>query len=145
MKKVFVLALLVVGMTTFAQENATRKNGKEKLTSEQKVNLQVKRMTKELDLNEKQVTEVSILVTKEVNKMDAKRAEVKNANSLKRQEMKANLEKEMASVNKEMKRILTAEQFSKWEKNRDERKEKMKEKMAERREKKELKEVPESK
>ena len=145
MKKVFVLALLVIGMTTFAQENATRKNGKENLTSEQKVDIQVKKMTKDLDLTEKQVKEVRTLVTEQIGKREAKRAALKKEKTKARNEMKAQMETNQVTVSAEMKRILTAEQFSKWENNRNERKEKMKEKMAERREKKELKEVPESK
>lgn len=145
MKKVFALALLVVGMTTFAQENATRKNGKENLTSEQKVDIQVKKMTKGLDLTEKQVKEVRTLVTEQIGKRESKRAALKKEKTKARNEMKAQMETNQVTVSAEMKRILTAEQFSKWENNRDERKEKMKEKMAERREKKELKEVPESK
>ena len=59
MKKVFLAVLLVVGLTTFAQEKEGRK---EKLTPEQKVDFQVKRMTKDLDLNEKQAKEVRVLV-----------------------------------------------------------------------------------
>jgi len=104
MKKLIVAALLVVGLTTYAQEKEGRKAGKEKLTTEQKVNLQVKKMTKDLDLNEKQT------------------------------------EKEAVSV--EMKKILTAEQYAKWEKNREEKIENFKEKMSERKEKRKSQALP---
>jgi protein CpxP len=140
MKKLFVAALLVVGLTSFAQEKEGRRHGgKERLTSEQKVDLQVKKMTKDLDLNEKQATEVRAMVTQQVQKRDEKRAELKADKTKQLEEMKANMEKEQAAISADMKKILTAEQYAKWEKIRDERKEKMKAKMQERREKKDIK------
>ena len=145
MKKVIVAALLVVGMTAFAQEKEGRRAGREKLTTEQKVDFQVKKMTKDLDLNEKQAKDVSVLVTKEVEKREAKRAEMQNLKAEKRAEMKAQIEAEQVAVSADMKKILTAEQYAKWEKIRDERKENFKEKMAERREKRKSQDIPESK
>ncbi len=130
MKKLIVAALLVVGMTTFAQEKEGRIPGKEKLTSEQKVNIQVKKMTKYLDLNETQTKEIRVLVTKEVEKREAKI-----------EEMKAQRKAEQAAVSSDMKKILTPEQYAKWEKNREEKKESIKEKMAKRK----SKDIPESK
>jgi Spy/CpxP family protein refolding chaperone len=128
MKKLIVAALLVVGLTTYAQEKEGRRAGKEKLTSEQKVNLQVKKMTKDLDLNEKQTKDVRALVTKQVEKREAIKIQMK-------------AEKEAVSV--EMKKILTAEQYAKWEKKRDEKIEKFKEKMSERKEKRKSQALPE--
>lgn len=145
MKKVIVAALLVVGMTAFAQEKEGRRAGREKLTTEQKVDFQVKKMTKDLDLNEKQAKDVSVLVTKEVEKREAKRAEMQNLKAKKRAEMKAQIEAEQVAVSADMKKILTAEQYAKWQKIRDERKENFKEKMAERREKRKSQDIPESK
>jgi len=128
MKKLIVVALLVVGLTTYAQEKEGRRAGKEKLTSEQKVNLQVKKMTKDLDLNEKQTKDVRALVTKQVEKREAIKIQMK-------------AEKEAVSV--EMKKILTAEQYAKWEKNREEKIENFKEKMSERKEKRKSQALPE--
>ena len=130
MKKVILVALLVVGMTTFAQEKKGRRAEGAKLTSEQKVDLQVKKMTKDLDLNETQTKEIRVLVTKEVEKREAKR-----------EEMKAQRKAEEAAVSADMKKILTPEQYAKWEKNREEKKESTKEKMAKRK----SKNLPESK
>ena len=78
MKKVIVAALLVVGITAFAQEKEGKRAGKEKLTSEQKVDFQIKKLTKDLDLNEKQIKDVRVLVSKEVEKREAKRAAMKD-------------------------------------------------------------------
>lgn len=138
MRKLFVAALLAVGISAFAQEKEGRGPGRG-LSSQEKVELQVKKMTKDLNLNEKQTAEVRDLVTKQVEKREAKRAEMKADREKDRAEMKANMEKEQAAVSESMKKILTAEQYSQWEKQRDERKEKMKARMQERREKKDLK------
>ena len=136
MKKLFAVALLVVGLTAFAQEKEGRRAGREKLTPEQKVDFQVKRLTKDLDLNEKQVKEVKNLVAKQAEKREGKKEEMKDIKAKKRAEMKAQMETEYAAVSSDMKKILTPEQFTKWVKIHEDRKEKMKEKMAERREKK---------
>jgi len=128
MKKLIVAALLVVGLTTYAQEKEGRRAGREKLTSEQKVDLQVKKMTKDLDLNEKQTKDVRALVTKQVEKREA---------------IKIQMQAEKEAVSVEMKKILTAEQYAKWEKNRDEKIENFKEKMIERKEKRKSQALPE--
>jgi Spy/CpxP family protein refolding chaperone len=128
MKKLIVAALLVVGLTTYAQEKEGRRAGREKLTSEQKVDLQVKKMTKDLDLNEKQTKDVRALVTKQVEKREA---------------IKIQMQAEKEAVSVEMKKILTAEQYAKWEKNRDEKIENFKEKMSERKEKRKSQALPE--
>lgn len=139
MRKVLVAALLVVGITAFAQEAQVKKSGRERLSSEQRVDFKVKKLTKDLNLNEKQAEQVKALVTKEVQKRDAKRAEMKEDKEKNKEEMRANMEKEKAIVTSEMQKILTPEQFSKWQQNREEKKEKMKEKMSERKQKKDLK------
>jgi Spy/CpxP family protein refolding chaperone len=137
MKKMFLAIVMLVGLTTWAQEKEGSKPEREKLSPQQRVDLQVKRMTKDLDLNEKQISDVRALVTKENEKREAKRAEMKEKKEMNaqiRKEAKAYIEKERATADAEMKKILTPEQYAKWEKIRDERKANMKEKMMERRE-----------
>jgi protein CpxP len=143
MKKLIVAALLVVGLTTYAQEKEGRRAGKEKLTLEQKVDLQVKKMTKDLDLNEKQTNDVRSLVTKQIEKREAKRKEMEDFKIKKREDLKAHMKAEKEAVSIEMKKILTAEQYAKWEKNRDEKIENFKEKMNERKEKRKSQAIPE--
>jgi hypothetical protein len=143
MKNVFLALLLLFGLTTLAQGKRERRPEEDRLTKEEKIELQVKRMTKDLDLNEKQSKEVRTIVVKEVEKREAKRAEIQEEQKAKRAEMKANMEKEQAAHSTEMKKILTPEQFAKWEKLREERKDKLKEKMAERRGKGEKKPLQE--
>jgi Spy/CpxP family protein refolding chaperone len=137
MKKFALAVVMLVGMTTLAQENGPKKETFDKLTTEQKVDFQLKRLTKELDLNEKQIKEIKEVVTKEVAKREAKRAE-KEQNKAKKQERlaeaKANFEKDAAEADAQMKRILTAEQYAKWAQKKDERLNRMKEKMLEKKE-----------
>jgi Spy/CpxP family protein refolding chaperone len=143
MKKLIVAALLVVGLTTYAQEKEGRRSGREKLTSEQKVELQVKKMTKDLNLNEKQTKDVRALVTKQVEKREAKRKEMEDLKTKMREDIKAQMQAEKEAVSVEMKKILTPEQYVKWEKNREEKIENFKEKMSERKEKRKSQAHPE--
>lgn len=137
-KNVFLALLLFVGITAMAQEKKERRPEREKLTTEQKVDLQVKKMTQDLSLNDKQVKEVRAIVTKQIEKREEKRAEMK----IKKAEMKAKMTEEQAALTSEMKKVLTPEQFTKWEKIREEKKANVKEKMKERRGKKDSKELP---
>jgi protein CpxP len=141
MRKLFLIALLVVGTTTFAQRPNGEKN--EKLTPEQRVDFQVKKMTKDLNLTDKQAEQIKVLIAKEVEKREAKRSEMKAKKEeqgkpskeemeARKAEMKANQD-EMKS---EMKKILTADQYAKWEQKLEERKDKMIEKMKEKRKEK---------
>ena len=114
MKKVFLAALLVVGITTFAQEKKERRFNGDKLTKEQKVDLQVKRMTKDLDLNGEQSKQVQVLVAKQVDKREAKKAKMKEEKAQEREGMKAEMEANQAAMSSDMKKILTPEHFSKW-------------------------------
>ena len=74
MKKLILAAVLVVSTLTFAQERG-RKG--EKLTPEQQTELQVKKMTLELDLDAKQQKEVKAILLENAKKRDAKMAEMK--------------------------------------------------------------------
>jgi 23S rRNA pseudoU1915 N3-methylase RlmH len=136
MKKLVVILLLVVRITAIGQERGTKKpmSGKyASLSSDEKVELKVKRMTKELNLNEKQISEVKVIVINEVEKREKAKAEMEAFRSQKKEEMKQD------SVVKiqEMKKILSTEQFAKWVKMREENREKMKEKAAQKRKYKE--------
>jgi protein CpxP len=137
MKKVFLAIVMLIGMTTFAQEKETKKEAREKLTPEQRVNLQVKRLAKDLDLNSNQIEELHALLEKESAKRESRKAEMKEKkekNALNREETKAAIEKDRAENEAEMKKMLTPEQYEKWVKIREERKATLKGKLMERRE-----------
>lgn len=148
MKKLVVALLFIVGITAMAQEKEMKRPNGDKfasLTPEQKVEFQVKKMSKDLNLNEKQVKEMKALVTKEVEKREAIKAEMKALQAKQRIEMKAKMDEEYASMSNEMRKILTSEQYTKWEKIFEERREKIKEKMKEKRENKKINAIPDEK
>lgn len=145
MKNVFLALLLLVGITALAQEKKGKRMGGEKLTKEQKVDFQVKKMTKDLNLNETQAKEVRAIVTKEVEKREAKKAEMDKKKEQVKAERLTDAKEQQAALASDMKKILTPDQFSKWEKSREEKKVKMKEKMMERRGKGKLEPIKEDK
>lgn len=145
MNKVFLALLLFVSITTLAQDKKERKPEREKLTKEQKVDFQVKRMTKDLDLNEKQTKEVRAIVTKEVEKREVKKAEMDKKKEQVKAERLAEAKEQQAALTSDMKKILTPDQFAKWEKSREEKKAKVKERMSERRGKGKLEPIKEDK
>ena len=130
MKKLFVLALLLVGTSTFAQERMGENN--DKLTPEQRVNLQVKKLTKELNLSDKQAQELKEIVVKEIEQREGRKAEIQARKAEKKKmasdEMdarKMKFEEKKMQTEERMKKILTPEQFLKWTEIRKVRKEKM--------------------
>lgn len=130
MKKFVVAILLVVGITSFAQGKKEGKMGKpegEKMSIEQKVTHKVDRMKKDLNLTDKQVAEVKILVEKEFARKEENREKMKAI----REEMRPTKE-EREAMKTEMKRILTPEQLEKLEAQHKERKEELREERKER-------------
>jgi Spy/CpxP family protein refolding chaperone len=125
MKKLFIVALLVVGMTSFAQEKKARpENAKmEQLTPEQRNQLHLKKMTLELDLNASQQKEMSKIIAEQSAKREARMAERKaTKDSAKKQltsdELFAKKNKmldEQIIMKERMKKILTPEQYKKWD------------------------------
>lgn len=143
-KKLIVMALLVFGLTAFAQEKESKRPRGEKfesLTKEQKVEFQVKKMTKDLNLNESQIKEVKAITVLEVEKREKIIGEMKELKEQNRKKMK----EEKVALEIQMKKILSPEQFEKWQKISDNRKTILKEKIAERRGKGKIKELPEAK
>ena len=141
MKKLIIAALLVAGMTTYAQEKKETPNRAkmERMTPEERQERQVKRLTTELTLNAQQQEQVKQLLASQTvnrqNQMDRK--------ELSKEEMKARREaavKKMQDDRKimedKMKVILTPAQFGTWkadqEKMRERNETRMKERMGNR-------------
>jgi protein CpxP len=124
MKKLIVATLLVVGMSTFAQVENKKKEGKEpmeKMSPAERVEKGLKRMTKQLNLTEAQQKEMKILMAEQ----EAKRADA---------DFKPSKEDRLAMKEK-ISKILTPEQNATWDKIQEEKKEKMKDKIKEKKEK----------
>src|SRR4051812_7928430 len=79
MKKVFVMMLLAVGLTAFAQEKKQSANRAEmeKLSPEQRNELRLKKLTMELNLNDNQQKEIGKIIAEQSAKREAMMAERK--------------------------------------------------------------------
>ena len=111
MKKLLVAVLLVVGITTFAQERGEKR---EKLTPEQQTELHLKKMTLDLDLNDSQKKEMKTLLLEQSKKRESKMAEMKNhkekgekPTAEERFAMKSKMLDEQIAMKGKIKKILT--------------------------------------
>lgn len=149
MKKLILAALLAVSVSTFAQckkemekkchtekHSPDERNefGMEKLSSEQRTQLMVKKMTLELDLNAKQQEQVKQIIAEQMVKREAMRAEqmAKKEEDKKRTAdqifvIKNKILDEQIAMKNKMKTILSPEQLEKWNALKEVNKAKMKE------------------
>ena len=136
MKKMILAIALVATTLTFAQE---RKARGEKLTPEQQTELQVKRMTLELDLDEKQQKEIKTILVEQSKKretkvaaMKAKKEKGEKPTADERFAMKNEMLDNQIAMKARMKKILKPEQFTKWEEKQADRKERIEKKVEKR-------------
>ena len=149
MKKLILAALLAVSVSTFAQckkemekkchtekHSPDERNefGMEKLSSEQRTQLMVKKMTLELDLNAKQQEQVKQIIAEQMVKREAMRAEqmAKKEEDKKRTAdqifvIKNKILDEQIAMKNKMKTILSPEQLEKWKAIQETHEAKMKE------------------
>ena len=139
MRKLILAMVLVMSTLTFAQD---RKQGREKLTPEQQTELQVKKMTLELDLDAKQQKEIKAILLEQAKKREAKMAEMKakrekgeKPSADEKFEMKNKMLDNQIENKAQMKKILKPEQFAKWEEKQSERKKNQSERFQNRMEK----------
>jgi hypothetical protein len=141
MKKLALIVLLVVGFSTYAQEvKQDRKGGeREKLSPEQRNQLQLKKMTLELNLNETQKKEMGKLIAEQSSKREAAMAERKASKEKgvkltadERFKMQSQRLDEEVAMKEKIQKVLTADQFKKWEDMKKEKKEHMKDRMEKR-------------
>lgn len=131
MRKLILAIALVVGLTTFAQEK--KGDGKARMTPEQQVEVVLKKMTSELSLDAKQQDAVKAILVEQSKKREAKKEEFKTRKEKGQKptdeeiaEMKKNrIDEELAMKNK-MKKVLSEDQYKKWDEAKKERMEKFK-------------------
>ena len=123
MKKLIVMALLMVGTTIFAQERNKKQQGNEmeQFTPEQRSELQVKKLTLELDLNELQQRDIKAFITDKNSKMQAHKSAMKAIKEKgtkptrdERFAMKSKMLDEQIAAKKRMEKILNPKQLEKW-------------------------------
>jgi len=129
MKKLILVAVMLLTTVTFAQQRGSDKMGKnttknqsEFFTPEQQAELQLKRMTLHLDLTTKQQEEIKKIVLENAKKqaakrteMQAKRADGKTPTTEERFQMQNQRLDNQIAMKVELKKILTKEQMEKWE------------------------------
>jgi hypothetical protein len=146
MKKLALIVLLVVGLSTYAQEGKKQERQgaeRERLSPEQRNQLQLKKMTLDLNLNESQQKEIAKILEEQSAKRQAEMATFK-ANKDKgvkptaeeRFAMKNKKLDEAIAVKAKVQKVLTPEQFKKWEDMKKENRENRKQRMEKRRDKK---------
>jgi hypothetical protein len=113
---------------TQKQERKTKMERQESFTPEQQAELQVKKMILDLNLNSKQQEDVKKLLITQAKKRETFKNEIKTkkekGEKLSKDErfnLHNNRLDEKIAVKEEMKKILTDEQFKKWEENSAER------------------------
>lgn len=113
----------MAGMTIMAQprDNKHQRNGMDQFTLEQRSELQVKKLTLELDLNESQQKEMKAFIADKNTKMEAHKTAMKamkekgtKPTSDERFAMKSKMLDEQIAAKKRMQKILNEKQFEKW-------------------------------
>lgn len=137
MKKLLAVVILAVGATSFAQEKMGKRNGditpqERKEIQEKRTELQATRMKAELDLTDDQVVKLKDVFAKQQQKrteMQQKMMELRKSGQKPTEEQRLNMKNERdaerENFEKDLKSILTPDQFTKWQKNNEDRKNKM--------------------
>lgn len=135
--KLIIAALLVIGISSFAQEQTQpEKKGskvqREKMSPEQRNQALLDRMTTELKLDANQQEQIKPIIAEQSAKLQAMRDQrmANNAKELTSEERKALMQKrqvEKTATETKLKAILTPEQFKKMKDNEAANREKMRE------------------
>jgi len=135
MKKLIVAAMLVVGMTTFAQENNAKAlvKASEKFDVKQGSEEELKSITEELKLTDVQYKQLAGVMTDYSTKRKAaaaeRKANIANKTKITTEEFNKKNEEKKAdreAYKEKVKGILTAEQYAKWEQLNQQKKSKLK-------------------
>lgn len=139
MKKLILATALAITTIGFAQDKKVKR---EPLTPEQQTELQVKKMTLDLDLDTKQQKEMKVLLLEQAKKREAKVAEMKakrekgeKPTSDDRFEAQNQMLDNQIENKAKIKKILNPDQYKKWEEQAAKRSDNRKERMEKRAEK----------
>ncbi|MGG7034577.1 MAG: hypothetical protein ACI7YS_05190 [Flavobacterium sp.] len=135
MKKLLIILVLGFSLTTFAQENGKKHNQEktEKMTPEQRQKRHLDKLTKELNLDANQQTQVAAILKEKSDKMhemkgkkEAQKASDGQWSKKEKKEIKKEMKSESADMDAKMKAVLNPDQYEKWVSMKKENKEKMK-------------------
>ncbi|MFD2891672.1 Spy/CpxP family protein refolding chaperone [Flavobacterium chuncheonense] len=115
MKKLIAIALFVISFTSFAQQG-------NRLSPEQQTDLQVKKMTLELNLNSKQQNKIKPILLENnkekeerYQKIQQSRKSGERLSTDERYKMKDEMLDSRIEVKEKLSKVLTPEQLAKWE------------------------------
>ncbi|WP_316634422.1 hypothetical protein [uncultured Flavobacterium sp.] len=140
MKKLFIAALLFIGLASFAQQTDQKstREPREKLTPEQHNEKQLKKLTSELNLDANQQAQVKQFLADRSAKAEkfkearqAKKDSDVKPTAAEREAFKKEVMAERYANDAKMKSILNADQYAKWKAIQEENKDKAREKMKE--------------
>ena len=123
MKKVLILAIALISIGTMAQEKG--KSERAALSAEQMATMETKRMTLALDLSKDQQTQVQAIQLEKAEMRKSKMEERKAGRKTKAEEkptaderyaMQTERLDQQIAFKAEMKKILSVEQYERWEK-----------------------------
>lgn len=120
MKKLFIAALLFIGMVSFAQDinQKTAHDQKEKLTPEQRSEKHLQKLTSELSLDKKQQEQFKQLLAEKSAKAEkfrnAKKDNKTKPTTEEREAFKKEIKAEKEATDVKVKAILSADQYAKW-------------------------------
>ena len=120
MKKLFIAALLFVGIVSFAQDMKQKptRDQKENLTPEQRNEKHLQKLTAELNLDKKQQDQVKQLLAERSAKAekfkDSRKDSKTKPTAEEKEAFKKQIETERAANDAKMKTILNADQYTKW-------------------------------
>ena len=112
MKKLIVA---LIALTAFSTQNLQAQN-RGNMTPEEMAESRTKQMTKDLDLTEVQQKEVAEINLKSANKVGKLRGRGQNLSEDERKALRSKMRDAQVSMQKDMKGILTEEQYKKWDK-----------------------------
>lgn len=136
MKNVILIATLLLTALSYGQRGENMKKGKEKLTPQQEASIKSKKMALELDLTDQQQDKVYNILLNQANNKPAKisKEERKNLSQEERVALtEQRLEKQIA-MKREFQKVLSEEQYEKFEKMMNKRKKGAKERLKKRKE-----------
>lgn len=134
MKKLATTLVIILAVTFngFSQERRERKTEKSPLSTEQRNQLHLKKMTLDLDLSASQQKEMAAIIAEQSTKREAKMAEMKKQKEAQKEltadekfTLKNQLLDEQIAHKAKMKKLLNDKQFEKWESNLEKRQHKM--------------------
>jgi periplasmic protein CpxP/Spy len=143
MKSLIIALVFGISISGFAQVSTPQPGGNnsEKMTPEQRQEKQLKHLTKELGLDAKQQEAVGKILAEKSDKVqdlkskkEAKKESGEKLTIGEKKALKTSLKTEKADTETQMKAVLSADQYTKWQTMREEKKEKIMEKRKEKKE-----------